>query len=478
MTTVAELPKGYRDIPEEDQKKAKVFFDRGNSVAGTGNYEYAIEMYLQGLNIDPENIDAHQTLREFSLKRKASGGKDMGMFEKMKVKTNSSDEKANMLAAEKLLAYDPGNTARMLQVTQSALKAGFFDTVMWAGAITMRANAESKKPDYATYIALKNVYKELERWKEAADAAKFAAELRPDDMDLAAERKNLDTLNTMDQGKYGKAKSFRESIRDMDSQRKLLDQDKDVRSDDLMTRAIKEAEAEWKAEPNEPGKLSKYVDALLKTERPEEENLAIEVLEEAYERTKQFRWRQRVGQIKIAQLNRMDRSMRDELAKDKTNAELKQRYAEFSREKAETELGELTQWVEAYPTDTRFRFEMAKRLFMLGRFDEAIPVFQHVRNDPKYRVEATSFLGRAFLENKFIEEAVETLKASIDDYQLRGDEKSKDMYYWYGRALEEQPDTAAALKAYSQVAQWDFNFRDVQGRIRNLRAGPKPPATA
>jgi len=121
---------------------------------------------------------------------------------------------------------------------------------------------------------------------------------------------------------------------------------------------------------------------------------------------------------------------------------------------------------------------MAKRLFLLGRFDEAIPVFQHVRNDPKYRVEATSYLGRAFLENKFIEEAVETLKASIDDYQLRGDEKSKDMYYWYGRALEEQPDTAAALKAYSQVAQWDFNFRDVQGRIRNLRSGPKPPATA
>jgi hypothetical protein len=28
----------------------------------------------------------------------------------------------------------------------------------------------------------------------------------------------------------------------------------------------------------------------------------------------------------------------------------------------------------------------------------------------------------------------------------------------------------AAIKAYSQVAQWDFNYRDVQGRIRRLRA--------
>jgi tetratricopeptide (TPR) repeat protein len=118
---------------------------------------------------------------------------------------------------------------------------------------------------------------------------------------------------------------------------------------------------------------------------------------------------------------------------------------------------------------------MAQRLFSLGRLDEAIPVFQHVRNDPKYRVDATSFLGRAFLENKFVEEAVETLKVSIEEYQLRGDEKSKEMYYWYARALEEKPDIPAAVKAYSQVAQWDFNYRDVQARIRNLRSGVNKP---
>ena len=468
---MAELPQGYRDIPEEDQRRAKVLFDKAEQLVRQGGYDYAIELYVQGLSIDPENVDAHQILREVSLKRKASGGKDLGMFEKMKVKTNTADEKQNMLAAEKLLAYDPGNTARMLQVMQSAHKAGFYDTVMWIGGITLRANAESKKPDYQTYLALKDIYKDLERWKEAADAAGLAVQLRPDNMDLAAEHKNLDTLYTMHQGKYGKAKSFRESVRDMDTQHKLLDQDKDVRSDDLVTRAIRDAEAEWQAEPNEPGKLSKYIDALLKTERPEEENRAIEVLEEAYERTKQFRWRQRVGLIKFGQLKRMDRSMREELQKNKDDPELKQRYAEFVRDRAETELGELTQWVDAYPTDTRFRFEMAQRLFALGRYDEAIPVFQHVRNDPKYRVDATSFLGRAFLENKFVEEAVDTLKASIDEYQLKGDEKSKEMYYWYARALEEKPDTPAALKAYSQVAQWDFNYRDVQGRIKRLRSG-------
>jgi hypothetical protein len=55
------------------------------------------------------------------------------------------------------------------------------------------------------------------------------------------------------------------------------------------------------------------------------------------------------------------------------------------------------------------------------------------------------------------------------------------MYYWYARGLELQGDRPTALKAYSQVAQWDFNYRDVQARIKNLRSGggaPTPPTTS
>src|SRR6476659_4303444 len=77
------LPQGYRDIPLEDRKKAKAFFDRGGTVAGTGNYDYAIEMYIQGLNLDPEGVEGHQALRDISLRRKAGGGKAIGMLQMM-----------------------------------------------------------------------------------------------------------------------------------------------------------------------------------------------------------------------------------------------------------------------------------------------------------------------------------------------------------------------------------------------------------
>jgi tetratricopeptide (TPR) repeat protein len=135
------------------------------------------------------------------------------------------------------------------------------------------------------------------------------------------------------------------------------------------------------------------------------------------------------------------------------------------------ELNEFKLWSENYPTDQKIRFDVAGRMFALGQFAEAIPVFQQVRNDPKYRTDAAIALGRSFLEAGFVDESVETLRSVIDEYQTKGDRKSMEMYYWWGRALEQMGDRQTAQKAFSQVAQWDFNYRDVQGRIKNLRAG-------
>jgi hypothetical protein len=44
------------------------------------------------------------------------------------------------------------------------------------------------------------------------------------------------------------------------------------------------------------------------------------------------------------------------------------------------------------------------------------------------------------------------------------------MHYWYARGLEQKGDIQSALRNYSQVAQWDFNYRDVQTRIKQLRS--------
>ena len=57
-----------------------------------------------------------------------------------------------------------------------------------------------------------------------------------------------------------------------------MEADTDVRTLEMMKRQLAAAEAEWQAEPNEPGKLMKLVEILRKTEQPEYENRAIELL--------------------------------------------------------------------------------------------------------------------------------------------------------------------------------------------------------
>src|SRR5262249_29877081 len=126
---------------------------------------------------------------------------------------------------------------------------------------------------------------------------------------------------------------------------------------------------------------------------------------------------------------------------------------------------------ENYPTDMSLRYKIADRLFGLGRHDEAIPAFQQARNDPKYRIPSTVGLGRSFLEAGFVDEAVDTLKELLDAYEVKSDSRFIEMSYWYGRALEGKGDIPAAIKAYSSVAMANFNYRDVQARIKRLRAG-------
>jgi hypothetical protein len=468
---------------EDEQKRAHELFDRGRKIGGTGNFDYAIEMYYQGLLLDPANADAHTELREIGMKRKASGGKGLGFLEARKFSTSNKDDKLNMVNAEKLLAFEPGNTDYMQALIQNAHKAGYWQVVMWIGPIFQKANAESKKPEFGKFIVLKDVYKQMamdtgtparerpELLERATNACHYAAKMRPDEMDLQTELKNLGALLTQVKGKYDQTGgTFTDSIKDRDTQEKLQAQDKGVQSIGVMGKLIQAAEAEYKAEPNEPGKMLKLVDVLEKTEDPEYEGKAIEILNQWYAKTKQFRFRKRIGEINMRQWRRMEQGQKEFLAQNPTDADAKKAFDDFKKEQNEFELAEYQLWAENYPTDTTFRYQAAIRMFELGQYDAAIPMFQHAEADAKYRTQARIYLGRSFYQLKFLDEAIDTLDGLVREYQTKGDERSKEMHYWAARAHEERGDNEVAIKLYSAIVRMEFNYSDVQQRIRKLRS--------
>ena len=467
---MAEEPKVYQEVPDDQRTKAQTFFSRGKTVADTGQFDYAVEMFLQGLAIDPEAVEAHKDLRLIAMKRKASGGKAVGMFDKMKLLRSGKEEKANMLNAEKVMSFDPGSTDAMQAMIVAANKGGFWETVMWLGPIFEEANASlGKKAEYQKFIVLRDVYKDLQQWALAVRACQYACQLKPEDMDLGSELKRLSVMETMRKGNYAGSEGFRGSMRDRDGQQKQMESERDVKSAGFLERTIIDAEAQYKADPTEPGKMLKLVEALVKTEQMEFENRAIEILQEWYEKTKQFRFRRNIGQVNIKMWNRMVRAKREEVKANPANEQMKKDYEQARHDQLEFELKEYAEWAENYPTEMILRFEQAKRLFMLKRFDEAIPVLQQSANDPKIRADSYTWLGKAFYEAGFPDEAAQILETAINEYPLRNDDKSKDMFYWRARSLEQINDSEAALKLYSQLAQWQFNYLDAQQRIKKLR---------
>jgi TolA-binding protein len=470
---VAEPPPGYREVSEADRKKAQGFFAHGRSVAATGNFEYAIEMFLSGLRHDPDDVPAHKELREISLKRKASGGKGLGMMESMKLKKSTKDDKINLSNAEKLLAYDPGNSEHMLTIAQSAAKAGYYDTAVWAGQLLTQAENDSGKPDAGKFLALRDMYKSIQQWKLAVEAVFIAQRLRPGDMDLATEARDLAARQTMQGAGYDKMGSFRDQVKDMKSQIRLLDADKDVTDPEVQLRMIEEAEKDLATAPGELGKVRSLINWLTKTGKPEHDERAVKLLQEWFDKTKQFTFRQQIGQIRMMALKRQEHAKLKAAAGDPV---AKKAYEEFKRKQAEFELSEYLLFSEAYPTDLSFRYEMALRQMILHKYDEAITNFQLARNDPKHRVNAQLLLGRAFFEAGFLDEADDTLGALIRDYDNTESPKYMDMLYWRGRALEQKTKMEDARKLYSQIFQKDSSYRDVAVRLKKLRDASSSPA--
>jgi len=464
----------YLNVPPEVRVKAKVFFEKAAAVAGAGQYDYAIDMFLSGLGLDPDAIEAHQSLRDTGLRRKASGGKGPGMFESVSGKT----DREKLLSIEKLLAKEPGERKYMAQLMEFAYKAGCYDTVLWIAPILYRANNEHPKPDFIFFQKVRDHYAKLERWAQAVEATQRMLQLRPDEMDLKNDLKNLSAREAMTRGNYDKkGGSFRDSVRDADKQRDLIEAEKDHTGEDFLQKTLKDAEVQLAADPKEPGKMRRVLESILKFGTPQAEKIAIKRGSEFFEITGLFSFRLQVLKLQLKELQTEFRRLQKEVVESKNDPEKVENLKSFVNIRAQQELEIFQEASDQYPTDNSYKFEIANRMVQLDRFGEAIPIYQQVVGDPKIRTAATLKLGQTFLAAEFADEAVDTLKGLIDTYQTQGDDLAKQIYYWHGRALESKSDFPSALKSYSQVVKWDFNFLDVQTRMKKLRALISPAST-
>lgn len=460
---------------DKDIANARRWFKRATELKEDRNYDYAIESYLTGLKFWPEAVEeGHQHLRVAAYARWETKGKKPNTLAAMKHSMSGKDPAQAMLNAAWLWAHDPHNLSYMEGMVKNAAKANYEETVLYIGPIYFEAAKTEKKLHKDRFLLLRKTYEELgERCETRGDLGRALTffegaltvlqvlqSLSGATMKFTQELKDLATKVTIIKGQYDSSSDFRGSMKDSDAQKDIHDRERMVMDEDRLDQLIADAERDWKANPGVSAKLINLVDLLCRAEEPQREELAVKLLEGEFASSKNYSYKSRADDIRMKHLRRNVRLAMAKKDKDAT------RQAQV--EQLRFELRAFKERTVTYGTDNKIKFEYGKRLVTARKFDEAIPVLQEARNDPKNRILCMNLIGRCFYEKGYHAQAIQTYTDAIKEHELTGDDLSKDLYYWLGRTCEAADRKEDAEKAYGQLIQWDYNFKDVRDRLAAL----------
>jgi tetratricopeptide (TPR) repeat protein len=449
--------------------EARAFFGKARTAAEKKQYDFAIDMYLDGLSRAPEALEeGHLPLCEMGLQRRGQGGKKPSMMDRVR-RMRGRTPLEQMLNAEYLFVKDPDNMAYAEAMLKAAVEGGYKRTAHWVANLIFQTNNALEKPSLQTYLLLKDCYKLLGEYDKAVAACQRASRMRPENKDLADECKNLSAELTMSKGKYAVDGDFRQSIRDQETQAKLYAQDRVVKTQDYRVLAVEDARQAYAREPDQVKNLFNLAQALADLETDEAENEAIRLLEEAYVSRRNFSFKERAGLLTIRQLKRRMREVRQQLEAQPQDEQAPARKTELTAKLNETELEHYRLCVENYPTDLAAKYEYGLRLLQNQRYNEAIPLFQEAQKDPRRKIAALSKIGSCFFLKGWYTDAVDVFTQAIDAYEIKVDGLAKELRYNLARAYEEQGQSEKALDIYRKIAQLDFGYKDVSARVDRLR---------
>ena len=457
--------------------KAQVFFDRAQQALGRSNFDYAIEMYLEGLRYDPDALErGHLRLHDLALLRQSKDGKKPSMVERMK-RLRGKNALEQMLNAEYLFAKDPDHLPYAEAMLKAAVAGGYKKTVAWIADFVFQANNAAKRPSANTYMLLKDSYKKIGQYDKAIVACQLASKLKPEDADLADEFKNLTAELTMARGRYDQEGDFRQSIKDRETQEKLQSQKAVIKTEDYKMSAVEEARKEYDQDPNLPKNIFNLADALADLQDDKGEKESVELLEKAYKSKSDFSFKQRAGQIQLKRLRRKIRKAKSIVEANPGNSEAKTRLSQWNARLNSVELEHYRLCVENYPTDLQAKYEFGTRLIRNKKYDEAIPLFQESQKDPRHKISSMDKIGLCFFLKGWYADAIDIFSQAIDSYEIKDDGIAKELRYNLARSYEQKGDTDKALDIYRKIAQLDFGYRDVRQRVDKLRNQAAGPST-
>jgi len=283
----------------------------------------------------------------------------------------------------------------------------------------------------------------------------------PHKPDVAQALKNLSARKTLDEGGYDALAdgqgSYRDILKNKEEAVQLEQEKREVKSDDVADRLIREYQQRLITEPKN-----------LKLLRS---------LSELYSQKKEFdkalEYAERIRSSDGGADPSLDRLIADislkkfdhQLAQlDPAAPDYPEQAAKVQAERTEFQLKECKSRVDRYPNDLQIRFELGELYFHAGKTSEAIQEFQKAQSNPAKRIASMGYLGQCFARRNMNDMAARKLQEAIKEKVVFDDEK-KELIYQLACTLEKMGKREEAIEQFKQIYEIDIGYKDVASKV-------------
>jgi len=426
------------------------------------NYDFAVELFRQLIDLDPDQGEARSGLRKALRKRfEQDGGKGKllravsGALPLSRAKTLAKlgKHEACARALEDYLATNPMDAEANLLLGVSLESAGHFQSARAVYEFT--ADIDPRNAE-----ALKRAGGMMQRTGDHARALQYyerALEADPRDQEALKARKNLAAESALSRSNTGQVTHSRDLIKDKDRSRELERSKRLVLSEEELRAELTKLEERFAGASSDPEVMLQLAEVHEKLGDPA---AALEFAERALQyRKDSFDLIARVGDLKSKHLKkavaRADKSGQPEEA------------GTLERELVAHEVADYRRRVEARPGDAPLRLALAKKLLRADDVDGALAELQRCSGEPRVRDEALFHLGLCFQKKGILDLARKEFQHALDASDGKG-ERAKEILYNLGAIAEAQGRREEARSFYIRIYEIDIGYRDVAGKMGTL----------
>lgn len=448
-----------QDVP----RKTRDLFDKATAAVDRGNYDYAMDMLIAILEQEPRFLQARKSLRAVQLKKAAEAGggpgalsstlSGLGAYLSAQMVLAKSPLKA-LTMGEKLMRRDPSNPLFNDLMIRAALAADLPEV-----AVNLLEIMTTRRPDdVPALMKLGGLYVKVGDTGNARACFERLLKLRPNDPAILKALKDAQAVDTMKQGRWTDAKSYRDVIRNTEEAKLLEQQAKAVKTTADVESLISEYRERLEKEPQNVNYRRMLGDLLARAGQFDD---AIALLEETSRMSGggDPQVDRALSQVRLQKFDAEIAALRE--AGNEAGA------AEAEKARADFVFADTADRVRRYPNDLQFKFEFGVQLFDRGQVNEAIQQFQHSQRNPQRRIRSLYYMARCFEQKGQLDIAADQLEKASSELTLMDDNK-KDIIYELGVIYEQLGKKDKAGECFKQIYSVDIGFRDVAAKIESL----------